>query len=113
LKDLFGADVPDPPPMDAPLPFAVVEFSRGDCSITEYWLARTPEEALATYEGTVGKGDFNLENVRELRPQEMLTLRTFHADFNVAAKAGITFAQALQEVQGAQRSACCFQWNYP
>lgn len=56
MKDLFGAEHPDPPPMDAPLPFVLWRMELPDVagSDPEYWLARTKEEAetayLTTYE---------------------------------------------------------------
>jgi hypothetical protein len=60
MKDLFGAEHPDPPPMDAPLPYVLWRMDLPDhpTSFPEYWLARTKSEAeeafLSTYEWVNG-----------------------------------------------------------
>lgn len=43
--DLLGHPIPDPPPMDAPLPWRVFQMN----NVTDWVMARTEREAIAFY----------------------------------------------------------------
>jgi phage-related protein len=86
MKDLCGADVPDSPPMDAPLPWKV--FKLNDC---DWWLARTLEEAMADCRYQCGDVDF--EDEHDLTDKELDRLMYCDED----CKTKIPFREALRE----------------
>jgi hypothetical protein len=83
VKDLFGAERPDPPPMDAPLPFVCWKITRrvaptDPVEEPEYWMARTESEAREAFAaGTDYRVPDAVEELAESTLRNFL-LRTFN-----------------------------------
>jgi hypothetical protein len=67
--DLLGDTSPATPAMDAPLPWRV--YRMDDC---DWWVARTLEEAKASYQHQTGVDDECIEDARELSDAELDSL---------------------------------------
>jgi hypothetical protein len=74
-KDLLGNPMPETPPMTAPLPWRV--FRMDDC---DWWVARSLEEAKATYLHETGVDNEYVEDARELTDEEMDRLHYVDSD---------------------------------
>jgi hypothetical protein len=75
VKDLFGTELPDPPPMDAPLPWRIFQLDD-----YYWWVARTLEEACRTAKAEVDFGDDDLADARELEDEELGRLKFVDSD---------------------------------
>jgi hypothetical protein len=98
MKDLFGAEIPDPPPMNAPLPWLV--FRMDDY---EWWVARSLDEARTAYEaGRISHAEAMeaTEDARELSAAELESMK-----FTEDGKPVSTFADELARRVAAGLSA--------
>ncbi len=77
MKDLLGDEQPDPPAMDAPLPWRV--YALDDC---DWWVARSLDEALQDYQTQTGirPDGPEVEDAYELTDAELDSLKFTDCD---------------------------------
>lgn len=93
-KDLLGDPLPPTPSMTAPLPWRVYRMDEYD-----WWVARSLDEAKASYKHRTGVDDECIEDARELTDDELDTLHFIDtdADERPIKKSQRTFREELAQ----------------
>lgn len=93
MADLLGDPVPEIPPLDAPLPWRIYKLN--DC---DWWVARTLEEAEASWQATCGPDESEtFEDAYELTDADMDRLKITDHDDPKAPR--LTFRQYLDQMK--------------
>lgn len=93
MNDLLGQPVPETPAMDAPLQWRVYKLN--DC---DWWVARTLEEAKASWQETCGPDECEeFEDAYELTDEDMDRLKI--TDHDDPKSPRLTFREYLEQMK--------------